>query len=186
MFQYEGESVNRLQMGIKRKTCDIRTRGGKHLLLDMPSANTDTLVPSLCLCVGTRSIEMFWLLPQPLRTPISTSSSSTKRLPPSCEPIYATNTSHRKEETLLYEYPFNWVLLPTRSAQQNVALRYYTPQAWSPFWLLKPASEHTHARLLPRLLWDWTVLLPSDTHTITSITTVLLSFVTYLLNLLVV
>jgi hypothetical protein len=34
----------------------------------------------------------------------------------------------------------------------------------SPFWLLKPASEHAHARLLPRLSWSWTVLLPSDTH----------------------
>jgi hypothetical protein len=28
----------------------------------------------------------------------------------------------------------------------------------------KPASEHAHARLLPRLSWNWTVLLPSDTH----------------------
>jgi hypothetical protein len=54
-----------------------------------------------------------------------------------------------------------------------------------PFWLLKPASEHSHARLLPRLSWKWTVLLPSDTHRkpITSITAFLLPVVTYLLTL---
>jgi hypothetical protein len=47
----------------------------------------------------------------------------------------------------------------------------------SPSWLLKPASE-------PRLLRSWIVLLPSDTHRepITSITIVLLPFVTYLLT----
>jgi hypothetical protein len=43
-------------------------------------------------------------------------------------------------------------------------------------------SEHAH--LLPRLLWSWTVLLPSDTYRepITSITAILLPFVTYLLT----
>jgi hypothetical protein len=51
-----------------------------------------------------------------------------------------------------------WVLLPTKNAQQNSVLRQYAPQARSPFWLLKPASEHTHARLLPRLSWSWTLL----------------------------
>jgi hypothetical protein len=49
---------------------------------------------------------------------------------------------------------------------------------------LKPASEHAHARLLPILSSSWTVLLPSDTREkpITSITAVLLPFVTYLLT----
>jgi hypothetical protein len=41
---------------------------------------------------------------------------------PSYEPLYATNTSHRKQETFLNEYP-----LPTENER-------------SPFWLLKPAS----------------------------------------------
>jgi hypothetical protein len=79
----------------------------------------------------------------------------------------------------------HWVLLSTTNVQQNAALRYYTPQAWSAFWLLKPRSEHSHARLLPRLPWRWTVLLPSDTHrkSITLVTTVLLPFVSYLLTL---
>jgi hypothetical protein len=43
---------------MKRKTCDIRT-WKKHLLLGISSTNTDTLVPSLYLCVETRSKEVF-------------------------------------------------------------------------------------------------------------------------------
>jgi hypothetical protein len=103
----------------------------------------------------------------------------------SCEPLYATETSHRKREMLIYAYPLHSVLLPIKNAQQNAAVQQYTPQTRSSFWLLKPASEHAHARLLPRLSWSWTVLLPSDTHrkTITSITAVLLPFLTYLLTL---
>jgi hypothetical protein len=71
-----------------------------------------------------------------------------------------------------------------KNAQQNSGFRYYTPQARSQFWLLKQASEYAHARLLPRLSWSWTVLLPSDTHRepTTSITAVLLPFLTYLLT----
>jgi hypothetical protein len=61
----ERNSVNKSQMHIKRKTCDIRT-WQKHLFLDISSTNIDTLVPSLCLCVETRSIEIFLLLSQPL------------------------------------------------------------------------------------------------------------------------
>jgi hypothetical protein len=55
-----------------------------------------------------------------------------------------------------------------------------TSSSRSPFWLLKPTSYHAHA--LPGLSWSWTVLLPSDTHRtpITSITAVLLPFVTCL------
>jgi hypothetical protein len=55
---YEVESVNRSQMGITSKTCDIRT-WKKHLFLDISSTNTDTLVPSLYQCVETRNIEDF-------------------------------------------------------------------------------------------------------------------------------
>jgi hypothetical protein len=32
-----------------------------------------------------------------------------------CEPLYATNTSRRKQETFLYEYPLHRVLLPTKT-----------------------------------------------------------------------
>jgi hypothetical protein len=58
IVNYEGESVNRSQMDIKRKTRDIRN-WKKHLFLDISSTNTDTLVPSLYQCVETRSIEVF-------------------------------------------------------------------------------------------------------------------------------
>jgi hypothetical protein len=102
----------------------------------------------------------------------SVSSSATFEGPsrPSCEPLYATNTSHRKQETFLYGYPLRWVPLCTKKK--------------TPFWQLKPASEH--ARLLPKLSWSWTVLLPSDVYRkpITSITAVSLRFVIYLLTLL--
>jgi hypothetical protein len=56
---YEGESVNRLQIDIKHKTCDIRSWKNKRLFLDTSSTNTDTLVLSLYQCVETRSIEIF-------------------------------------------------------------------------------------------------------------------------------
>jgi hypothetical protein len=62
---YEGKSVNRSQMNIKRKPCDIRN-WKKHLLLDISSTNTATLIPSLYQCVETRGTEVFWLLSQPL------------------------------------------------------------------------------------------------------------------------
>jgi hypothetical protein len=73
------------------------------------------------------------------------------------------------------------VLLPIKKAQHKAALQWDTPQVRSSFWLLKPASEHAHARLLPRLSWSWNVLLPNDTYRkpVTSITAVLLPFVTY-------
>jgi hypothetical protein len=79
----------------------------------------------------------------------------------------------------------HWVVLTTQNAKHNAALQYYTPQARSPFWLPKPASEHAPERLLPRLSWSWTVLLPIDTHIklVASIPAVLLPFVTYLVTL---
>jgi hypothetical protein len=49
-LKYEGESVNRPQMDIKRKTCDIRT-WKKHLFLDISSTNIDTVVLLLYQCV---------------------------------------------------------------------------------------------------------------------------------------
>jgi hypothetical protein len=52
-------------MHTKRKACDIQTRK-KNLFLDISSTSIDTLVPSLYQCVETRSIEVFWLLSQPL------------------------------------------------------------------------------------------------------------------------
>jgi hypothetical protein len=72
-----------------------------------------------------------------------------------------------------------------KHVEQKAAPRRYNPEARSPFWLLKPASEHVLERLLPRLSWRWAVLIPTDTHRkpITSITALLLPFMSYLLIL---
>jgi hypothetical protein len=103
--------------------------------------------------------------------------SSPKRLPPSCEPLYATNTSYRKQETFLYEYLLHWGLLPIKMHKRTLFFvstlkhcRHFD------YW-------NQNAHLLPRLPWSWAVLLPSDTHRkpITSITAVLFPFVNYLL-----
>jgi hypothetical protein len=50
-FNYKGKSVNRSQMDIKHKTCD--------LLLDISSPNIATFVPPISQCVETHSIEIF-------------------------------------------------------------------------------------------------------------------------------
>jgi hypothetical protein len=52
-------------MDIKDKTYDIRT-SKKQLFLDIPSTSIHAIVPSLYQCVETRSIEVFWLLSQPI------------------------------------------------------------------------------------------------------------------------
>jgi hypothetical protein len=104
---------------------------------------------------------------------------------PSCEQLYATDTSHRKQETFLYKYHFSWVLLPTKNGTRELCSSVVYSQARQPFWLLKLASENAHGHLLSRLSLSWTMLLPSETGSkpITSITAVLLPFVTYLLTL---
>jgi hypothetical protein len=171
-------------MDIERKTCNIWT-WKRYLFLDISSTNTDTHVPSLYQWVERRSIEVFWLCLNHFRTSVSAFSSSAKHLPLSCEPLYATNTSHRKQETFLTNILCIYSFCPhKKSVQQNAALRQYNTQALSPFWLLKPASEHVYACLIPRLTWTWTVLLPSDTHRkpVTSTMAILLPFVTYLLT----
>jgi hypothetical protein len=57
IIRYEGESVNRSQMDIKRKTCDTGT-WKKHSFPDMSYTSTD-IVPSLYQRVESRSIEVF-------------------------------------------------------------------------------------------------------------------------------
>jgi hypothetical protein len=53
------------------------------------------------------------------RISVSTSSSA-KRLPPSCEPLYATNTSNHKQNMFLYESPLHRVLLPTKTINRTL------------------------------------------------------------------
>jgi hypothetical protein len=104
----------------------------------------------------------------------------------SCEPLYMTNTSNHKQEAF-----FLWISFPLspsahkKCTTERCSLVVHAPQTRLPFWLLKWASEHAHACLLPIMSWSWTVLLHSDTHreTIIYITAVLLPFVTCLLTL---
>jgi hypothetical protein len=57
---YERESVNRSQIYMKRKICDIRTWEKQiRVFLHISSTTTDTLVPLLYQCVETRCIEVF-------------------------------------------------------------------------------------------------------------------------------
>jgi hypothetical protein len=76
------------------------------------------------------------------RTSVSTSSSSAKRLPSSCELLYATDTSNSKQGPFLYEYSLHWVLLPITKRALERCFSVFTPQTRSPFSLLKPASEY--------------------------------------------
>jgi hypothetical protein len=186
--KYEGGSVNTSQMDIKRKIYYIPTCKNP-LFFDIYSRNIDTLLPSLYQSHETRSVQVFSLLSQLLLHVVKHHLRLSKALErifrPRCEPLYATDTSNCKQETFLYEYPLYWVLFPTKKPHNRTLLFSNDTQLRSPFWLLKPASEHAHARLLPRLSRSWTVLLPSDIHRkpITPITVALLPFVTYLLTL---
>jgi hypothetical protein len=101
--EYEGQSVNISQMDIKRKTCDIRTWKKMNFSTYPPSTLIDTPVPSLYQCAETRSTQVFWLLSQPLphlrfNLFVISETFATKVAfsRPSCEPLYETNTSHRK------------------------------------------------------------------------------------------
>jgi hypothetical protein len=154
---------------------------GKALFRDISFTNTDTLVPSL------------YQTERSLLSVVSATSAppfQTLRYQRNvCHPFvnrFTRHTSHRKQETFIYEYPLHWVLLLTRkNARQKAVLRWCIPQTRSPFWLPKLCSEHAHVRQVLRLSWSCAVLLPGDTHrtSITSITAVLLAFVIYLLTL---
>jgi hypothetical protein len=90
--------------------------GKKHLFLDISSINFDKPVLSLYQCAETRSTEIFWPLSQPLRTPVSLSTTFERpweNFSIQFEQLYATDTSHGKQETFFNEYPLHWVLLPT-------------------------------------------------------------------------
>jgi hypothetical protein len=105
-------------MDIKRKTCYILT-WKKHLFLDISSTNIDTLVPSLYQCFETRSTEVFRLssklLPHLVGHRPRLSNVLERISRPSYEPIFATNTSHRKHEIFIYEYPLHQSFCPQKT-----------------------------------------------------------------------
>jgi hypothetical protein len=96
----------------------------------------------------------------------------------------ALHYKHHRKQKHYYEYPLHWVLLPTK--MYNRTLLFGSILLW-----YGRHFDYWHQPLNMRMCvcyldtWNWTVLLPSDTHreAITSITTVLLPSVTCLLTL---
>jgi hypothetical protein len=153
---YEGESVNRSHMDIKLKTCDIRS-WKKYLFFGISSSNIDPFV-SVRRDPQRRSL---LTVVSPTSAPGRASSGLSNVLErisrPSCEWLYATNTSHRKRETCIYAYPLHWVLLPIK--KHNRTLLFGSS-------LLKHGLhfDYWNQSLLPRLSWSWIALLPCDIH----------------------
>jgi hypothetical protein len=74
----------------------------------------------------TRSTEVFDCCRSHFRISVSTYSSLDKCLPSTCEPLYATNTSHRRQEKFFCEYPWHWLLLPTKKHTHSSTLLFLT------------------------------------------------------------
>jgi hypothetical protein len=113
--KYERESVNRSQLDIKRKACD--TRNWKYIYIYISTCPPPTLIHlSHRFTSGSKPAaeKSFGCGLSHFRTAVSTSPSSAERSPPSCEPLYATNTSQHKQKIFLYKYALHWVLLPTK------------------------------------------------------------------------
>jgi hypothetical protein len=115
---YKGESVNRSQMDIKRKTCDIWTwkkKISRHILQQhwymCPIALPVRRNPqhrSLFTVVSATSTPPF----QPLRHQRNFCHTVVNY-------FRRQTLSHHKRETFLYEYPFLGVLLPTKKKKST-------------------------------------------------------------------
>jgi hypothetical protein len=167
---YEGESVNRSQMGIKRKTCDTRTwKKNIHFSIYPPP----TLIllsqplPHLRFKLFVVS-EMFSKFLAPVVNRFTRQTLLTLNRKQFCMNIFCCESfCPHKCTTLLF-------------GSSPILLKH---DRHFDYW--NQPLKHAGARLLSGLSWKWTVLLPRDTHRrpIESITTTLLSFVTYLLTL---
>jgi hypothetical protein len=114
--------------------------------------------PSRYQCVETRSMEVFDCYLSHIRTSVSNSSRHQRNVCYSVLNRFARQTL----PTVKSKYFFMNVLCtesfcPKRRTTERCSSVVYS-QVWSPFRLLKPASEHVHARLLARLSRSWTVL----------------------------
>jgi hypothetical protein len=141
-------------MDIKRKTCGIRTWKKKHLFLDISSTNTDTIIVALPVRRNPQHGSLFDYCLSHFRTTVSTFFSSARRLPPrrdrfTRQTLSTVNRKHFFMTSLCIES-----CCPQKTHNETLLFG-SVPQALSPFWLLKPASEHAHARLLPRPFLFW-------------------------------
>jgi hypothetical protein len=121
-FIYEGESVHRTQFDIKRKTWYSKlekTFISPHILhqhwytcpISLP-VHWNPQHRSLLTVVSATSAPLFNLFVVNETFAIKAAISRLY-----CEPLYVTNTSHRKQETFLEECRLHWVFVRKENAQ---------------------------------------------------------------------
>jgi hypothetical protein len=173
---------------------DKRTQGLREEFnekTEQTQTNINTLVPSLYQCVETFSIEVFWLLSESLlrQGDLVGQHLLSNVLREFLVPVVNRFTRQTLPTVNRKHFFMNILFIESFCPQKK-----RTPERCSSvvcfattiaISLMKSASEYAHGRLLPRLSWSWTVLLPIGTHRrpITSITTILLPFMNYLLTL---
>jgi hypothetical protein len=180
------ESLNRSQMDMKHKTCYIRTCVetfiSRHILhqhwyncpIALPVLRNPQHRSFLTIVSATSAL--------PLQPLFFISETSATFLDPAVnrytrQTLPTVNRKHFFMNILCIES-----FSPQNTQKRTQLFGITLLKQPSPFLLLKSAYEY--ARLLPRLSWSWTLLLPSDRHrkSITSITAVLFPFVSYLLT----
>jgi hypothetical protein len=104
-------------MDVKHKTCDIRTWNFSETLIHLShwftSASKPAAYTSPVTVVSATSAPPFQ------HCHLRNDSHVTW---PSCEPLYGTDTSHRKQEMLLYVFPLHWVPLPAKNRHNRTVL----------------------------------------------------------------
>jgi hypothetical protein len=179
--KHKGESVNRSQKDIKRKICDTRTWGQLFISPHILHQYWYTCLIALPVCQYPQH--------RSLLTVSATSARPFQLLRHQrnvCQPVVNRFTRQTLSTVNRKHFFMDILCIDTFYPRKT-----HNRTLFFGSLLLKQGryseicSEHAHARLLPRLSWSCTVLLPSDTHRepITSNTAVLLPFVTYLLTL---
>jgi hypothetical protein len=168
-------------MYIKRKTCDIRTWKKTFISRHILHQHWYTCPIALSVRWNPQRKSLLTVVSANSATPVSTSSSSAKRMPPSCEPLYATNTSHRKHETFLMN------ILCTESFSQHnktllVGSTLFKHGRQFDYWN-QPLNMRMRLCYLDCHEAGLCCYLVIHRKALTSITNVLLPFVTYLLIL---
>jgi hypothetical protein len=129
---YEGQSLNRSQMDIKREKCDIRTRKKKTIFfVDTSSTNIDTFVPSiyeyqhssLLTVVSAASVPSF----DHLRF-----SNVLDGILDSAVNCFTRQTLPTVNRNISLRISFALSPIGHKNAQQNAPLRCNTPHARSP------------------------------------------------------
>jgi hypothetical protein len=108
-------------MDITSKTCDIRTWKDIGFLTYPPPALIRVHLPHCFTSASEPATQKsFDCCLSYFRISVSISSSSAKHVSLSCKPLYATNTSNRKQETFLYEHPLRRVIWPIKTHNRQL------------------------------------------------------------------